>query len=161
MHYQFDHLLALVKKLSQPSKTASVLNLASWKESSTYCDQLENFEIGMDKAFSQVSIEVRRVLLKCQELQQFPYRREPFPEPKAKKHIKEIRFPVPEPLEDFESTLQTIEKAHIIRVLYQQVFNKTRAAKVLGITVKTLYNKIEAYQIKVPTATLGKPRKEF
>ena len=43
--------------------------------------------------------------------------------------------------------LAEVERDHIIRVLQQLEGNKTRAAKVLGITVKTLYNKLHSYKM--------------
>lgn len=43
------------------------------------------------------------------------------------------------------SPLAEIEKRHILRVLHHHGGNKTRAAKVLGIDTKTLYNKLKAY----------------
>ena len=49
-------------------------------------------------------------------------------------------------IEDFsEMTLHDLEKMHIIRSLDHLNGNKTRAAKALGITVKTLYNKLHSY----------------
>ena len=41
--------------------------------------------------------------------------------------------------------LAEIEKRHIMRVLSSTSGNKTRAAKILGIDTKTLYNKLKAY----------------
>ena len=42
--------------------------------------------------------------------------------------------------------LAEIEKRHIMRVLSSTSGNKTRAARVLGIDTKTLYNKLKAYR---------------
>ena len=47
-------------------------------------------------------------------------------------------------------SLAEIEKIHITNVLQDQKGNKVRSAKVLGINVKTLYNKIKAYDIELP-----------
>jgi Nif-specific regulatory protein len=44
-----------------------------------------------------------------------------------------------------EFTLFDLEKKHIIDTLDHLGGNKTRAAKALGITVKTLYNKLHSY----------------
>lgn len=49
-------------------------------------------------------------------------------------------------VEDFsEMTLHELEKRHICKTLDHLSGNKTRAAKALGITVKTLYNKLHSY----------------
>lgn len=42
--------------------------------------------------------------------------------------------------------LAEIEKRHIMRVLSSTGGNKTRAARILGIDTKTLYNKLKAYK---------------
>ena len=41
--------------------------------------------------------------------------------------------------------LEEVERRHIVRVLSHFKGNKTRAASAMGITVKTLYNKLAAY----------------
>jgi len=46
-------------------------------------------------------------------------------------------------------SLGEIEKRHILRVLRHLGGNKTRAAKTLGISLKTLYNRIESLNLKV------------
>lgn len=45
-------------------------------------------------------------------------------------------------------TLKELEKEHILRTLDQYNNNRTRAAKALGITVRTLRNKLKEYQQK-------------
>jgi len=53
---------------------------------------------------------------------------------------------VKEEKEEFiATTLQEVEKEHITRCLDHLNGNKTKAAKALGITVKTLYNKLHSY----------------
>lgn len=64
-------------------------------------------------------------------------------------HLPELTKEVSEPVvqeEDFsEMTLHELERLHICRTLDHLTGNKTRAAKALGITVKTLYNKLHSY----------------
>ena len=47
--------------------------------------------------------------------------------------------------EILRTPLAEIEKRHILRVLSSTGGNKTRAARILGIDTKTLYNKLKAY----------------
>lgn len=47
--------------------------------------------------------------------------------------------------EVLRTPLAEIEKRHILRVLASTGGNKTKAARVLGIDTKTLYNKLKAY----------------
>ena len=47
--------------------------------------------------------------------------------------------------EILNTPLAEVEKRHILRVLSSTNNNKTRAAKILGIDTKTLYNKLKAY----------------
>ena len=53
--------------------------------------------------------------------------------------------------------LAEIEKRHILRVLASTGGNKTRAAKILGIDTKTLYNKLKAYEAANEAARRRKP----
>jgi len=48
--------------------------------------------------------------------------------------------------ETLQMPLSEIEKRHIMRVLSSTGGNKTRAARILGIDTKTLYNKLKAYK---------------
>lgn len=48
--------------------------------------------------------------------------------------------------ETLSLTLAEVEKRHIQRVLASTSGNKTRAARVLGIDTKTLYNKLKIYK---------------
>jgi DNA-binding NtrC family response regulator len=50
------------------------------------------------------------------------------------------------PEEALQLTLAEVEKRHIQRVLASTGGNKTRAARVLGIDTKTLYNKLKSYK---------------
>lgn len=48
--------------------------------------------------------------------------------------------------EQLQLPLAEVEKRHILRVLASTGGNKTRAARVLGIDTKTLYNKLKSYK---------------
>lgn len=47
--------------------------------------------------------------------------------------------------EILRTPLAEVEKRHILRVLASTDGNKTRAARILGIDTKTLYNKLKGY----------------
>jgi len=51
---------------------------------------------------------------------------------------------IPAPLE----TLEHMEEDHIVRVLRYADWNKSDAARILGVTRQTLDNKIKRYKIK-------------
>ncbi len=57
-------------------------------------------------------------------------------------HIIEKKLSVSEPPEYL--TLAEVERLHIIRTV-RSLDNKTKAAEVLGVSLKTLYNKLHAY----------------
>jgi two-component system response regulator HydG len=50
-------------------------------------------------------------------------------------------------------TLEDLERNHILQMLAFQHGNKTKTAKVLGITIKTLYNKLHRYGLIEGDAT--------
>lgn len=69
--------------------------------------------------------------------------------PELESEVEEV---VEEQVEFSEMTLHALEKMHICRTLDHLAGNKTRAAKSLGITVKTLYNKLHSYGLVNPKA---------
>ena len=63
--------------------------------------------------------------------------------------IKVVAAPVAsKPAEFHHVTLEELEKTHIMGTLENLGGNKTKTAKVLGITVKTLYNKLHSYGVE-------------
>ena len=48
-----------------------------------------------------------------------------------------------------KTPLAEIEKRHILRVVEHSSGNKTRAARILGIDTKTLYNKLKTYSASI------------
>lgn len=53
----------------------------------------------------------------------------------------------PEPLPGGEGSLEELERRHIVRVLQETGFNKSRASEILGIDRATLYRKAQRYGI--------------
>jgi DNA-binding NtrC family response regulator len=63
--------------------------------------------------------------------------------------VKVVTTPVvTKPIEFQHITLEELEKTHIMGTLENLGGNKTKTAKVLGITVKTLYNKLHSYGVE-------------
>ena len=52
-----------------------------------------------------------------------------------------------------KTPLAEIEKRHILRVVEHSSGNKTRAARILGIDTKTLYNKLKTYSASIRRVT--------
>ena len=52
----------------------------------------------------------------------------------------------PEPVE-LDPNLETMEKAYIYYTLHQTGWNNSKAAKILGIDLSTLYRKIDRYSL--------------
>ena len=61
--------------------------------------------------------------------------------------VVEKKAPV-KAIEFVHVTLEELEKGHIMSTLENLSGNKTKTAKVLGITVKTLYNKLHSYGVE-------------
>jgi DNA-binding NtrC family response regulator len=63
--------------------------------------------------------------------------------------VKVVHAPVVTKTIEFQHvTLEELEKTHIMSTLENLGGNKTKTAKVLGITVKTLYNKLHSYGVE-------------
>jgi len=60
-----------------------------------------------------------------------------------------IRMATSTTAEGTEVILSGVEKKHILKVLHEKQGNKTLAAEALGISLKTLYNKLKAYNIEL------------
>ncbi len=50
-------------------------------------------------------------------------------------------------------TLESLEQKYINMVLEKTGGNKPQAAKILGVSVKTIYNKLNSYQVPTNTST--------
>tara|TARA_R110002049_G_C9118149_1_gene558185 strand:- start:267 stop:1622 length:1356 start_codon:yes stop_codon:yes gene_type:complete len=62
---------------------------------------------------------------------------------------REVVLASEEKIEKIDFSKDTNEKLLIIKALKEADYNKSRAAKLLNITRKTLYNKLESYQIEL------------
>lgn len=61
--------------------------------------------------------------------------------------IQKVSDPTTETCCTMSETLADVVKAHVLTVYEQNKRNKARAAKVLGITTKTLYNHLDRYGV--------------
>lgn len=59
------------------------------------------------------------------------------------------------PPQEAEKSLEQIERAHILRVLNEVAFNKSKAAGILGIDRATLYRKAHRYGIRLGDEKMG------
>ncbi|MDF1667184.1 MAG: helix-turn-helix domain-containing protein, partial [Planctomycetota bacterium] len=66
----------------------------------------------------------------------------------------------PEGGEGYPPPLSEVERHHIMRVLEFTGGNKSRAAKILGITPATLYNKLKLYRAKDESQDAGEKKQE-
>ena len=111
----------LVYSPQDPKATNLIARTADWGCLVSTCETLEEFRGRVEGGqFDMVLVEDSAVLRRlCSE---------------ADPTGEVLRTPLAE-----------IEKRHILRVLSSTGGNKTRAAKILGIDTKTLYNKLKAY----------------
>lgn len=72
-----------------------------------------------------------------------------YPEDFPQEIVNSLRAAGPSP--GTKTSLEEVERAHILKVLEETRFNKSRAAAVLGIDRKTLHRKAQRYKIKLKT----------
>ncbi len=111
----------LVYSPQDPRATSLVASTADWGCLVTTCETLDEFRGRIEGgAFDMVLVE----------------------DSNSVKRLTSEADPTGEVL---RTPLAEIEKRHILRVLSSTGGNKTRAAKILCIDTKTLYNKLKAY----------------
>jgi len=71
--------------------------------------------------------------------------------PKSQAHAAEMTVGMP---------LDELEKGHILRTLAFNQGNKTKTAHILGITIKTLYNKLHRYGVLVSDEQNSEPKNQ-
>ena len=111
----------LVFSPSDPKATSLVASTADWGCLVTTCETIDEFRGrieggGFDLVLTEDSAALKKLVAEADPTGEI------------------LRTPLAE-----------IEKRHILRVLSSTGGNKTRAAKILGIDTKTLYNKLKAY----------------
>ena len=70
------------------------------------------------------------------------------PQQKAEVYRADFGEVVSAPEDRFTRTLSEVEREYILAVLERNNWNRTKSARILGIDVKTLYNKLKSYRVK-------------
>ena len=70
------------------------------------------------------------------------------PQQKAETYRADFGEVVAAPEDRFTRTLSEVEREYILAVLERNNWNRTKSARILGIDVKTLYNKLKSYRVK-------------
>lgn len=104
-------------------------------------EAFQNYEWPGNIRELQNTIERLKILAENQEirLEDLPFS---IRVPKVRREAGELSVELP---------LEEVEKSHILRTLTYHQGNKTKTAQSLGITIKTLYNKLHRYGIIQPT----------
>ncbi|AEE49506.1 sigma-54-dependent transcriptional regulator [Haliscomenobacter hydrossis] len=130
-----------IRELKNVIKRAALLTDGPWVESKSL-----PFEIAY---YKRLGIEEGKDLEPVEKVESLVL--PPIPE------IRPAAIPLPTPVPetpaipahtDLKSIAQGAEYQMIMQVLYQTRFNKSKAAQLLGIDRKTLYNKLRIYNIK-------------
>lgn len=138
MNNNYHRLYNFVHKISKPKLKEAALETHMNLDEKKGDDAVEIFENGIDNAEAVYAVEARKILKALVE-----------------ETAEEI---APAPLvvhtvtvSDDSSVilpLKEVENRHIQEVLLKMNNNRTHAAQALGISLKTLYNKMESGEIK-------------
>lgn len=63
---------------------------------------------------------------------------------------EEVSHPLAMVWQSLDMNLEKVVRNHILRVMDLAEGDKTKAAKMMGISVKTVYNKLEQYGLHTP-----------
>jgi len=132
MENNYYKLLNFVTKLSQPKLGVQALNTLNNRDENHGSSAVEIFEDGIDNAEAIIAIEARKLLETLKTGGGFNF---------STKVVEKVLIKINS--ED-EPDLKKVEDSHIKYWLSKNNGNKIKTAKNLGISVKTLYNRVES-----------------
>lgn len=138
-------LFNILRKLSKPTLGVFALQAQSEMGSDLGDTVDEIFNNGVVSAQAQMALNIRRELALV-DFENLPNGgvQQSMRDAREEQLDKNVSL-LENTIEEKPITLEEVTKQHILTTLTRFGGNKTKTAQVLGVTIKTLYNKLHAY----------------